>query len=206
VARHDVRTRSRLGSRFGSAATRATVLAPTGGARPAEEMRLVGGTEVRTFRSAAVLVDAFGAWQRRHGVGEDKAERVGAEADLALDWKWAYADGDLVWWRTEHVSELPARVVPAQAQRVRHRRRVHPRLLGEVRGLPGRRQPCWHRDRRRWTSWSAPPSPRPVRFWTPWATPRSSAWPGRWSPPPRSSAGDRTTECEEGGAIRCGRT
>lgn len=71
-------------------------------------MRLrVGGADERTFRSAATAVlDAFGAWQRRHGVGQEDAERAGADVDLALDWKWAYADGDLGWWRTEHVVEF----------------------------------------------------------------------------------------------------
>lgn len=74
----------------------------------AEGMRLqVGGADESTFRSAATAaLAAFGAWQRRLGVAEEEAERVCAEVDLALDWKWSYADGDLGWWRSEHVAEF----------------------------------------------------------------------------------------------------
>ena len=93
---------------MGTAPRRMEILARMGAAGHAEGMRLqVGGADESTFRSAATAaLDAFGAWQRRLGMAEEEAERVCAEVDLALDWKWSYADGDLGGWRSEHVGEF----------------------------------------------------------------------------------------------------
>ena len=51
------------------------------------------------------LLDRFGAWLGdEHGATPDDADEVAGNAALALDWKWAYADGELGTWRPDDVT------------------------------------------------------------------------------------------------------
>lgn len=51
------------------------------------------------FAAKAELTKEFAAWTRARG-------GFGDHADLLLDFKWGYADGDLLTWRVAHVDEL----------------------------------------------------------------------------------------------------
>lgn len=59
------------------------------------------------FEAASTsLLQRFEKWQCARGVPGLLAAEVAGEAGIALEWKWSYGDGDLGWWRTEHLADF----------------------------------------------------------------------------------------------------
>jgi hypothetical protein len=65
-------------------------------------MRFDVDDEDEFFATSKELVAQFEARLTERGQSLDLA----SDADLMLNWKWGYADGDLAWWRTGHLDEL----------------------------------------------------------------------------------------------------
>jgi hypothetical protein len=65
-------------------------------------MRFDIDDEDEFFATSKELVAQFEARLTERGQSLDLA----SDADLMLNWKWGYADGDLAWWRTGHLDEL----------------------------------------------------------------------------------------------------
>ncbi|NNN02362.1 MAG: hypothetical protein HKL86_11075, partial [Acidimicrobiaceae bacterium] len=52
------------------------------------------------------ILDAFSAWFVGHDhCTKDHAKGVAGDIGLALEWKWAYQDGNLTWWQVSHVMD-----------------------------------------------------------------------------------------------------
>lgn len=73
-------------------------------------MRLTFGPDDEEAAAAAraALTEQFGDWLLRRGLVVPDA----SDADLFLDWKWAYGDGDYLTWRRSDVDELLLEHVP----------------------------------------------------------------------------------------------
>ncbi len=65
-------------------------------------MRFDVDDEDEFFATSKELVVQFEARLTERGQSLD----LTSDADLMLNWKWGYADGDLAWWRTGHLDEL----------------------------------------------------------------------------------------------------
>ena len=53
------------------------------------------------------LLERFDTWLAgRSDLGASDADEAPHDTALALDWKFSYADGDLGWWRVEHLQEF----------------------------------------------------------------------------------------------------
>ena len=61
--------------------------------------------EDRAFpASRQEILDAFSAWFVNHDYcTQDHAKEVAGDVGLALEWKWAYQDGNLAWWNVSHI-------------------------------------------------------------------------------------------------------
>jgi len=62
--------------------------------------------EDRAFpASRQEILDAFSAWFVNHDYcTQDHAKEVAGDVGLALEWKWAYQDGNLAWWNVSHIT------------------------------------------------------------------------------------------------------
>lgn len=56
--------------------------------------------------TSATVLTRFKEWLRASGADNCHAAALAGDVGVALDWKWSYADGDLGWWRTEHLGEF----------------------------------------------------------------------------------------------------
>lgn len=53
------------------------------------------------------ILKRFTDWLVSHGHATPaQAKEVAGDVGTALEWKWAYQDGDLAWWRVTHVSDF----------------------------------------------------------------------------------------------------
>ena len=61
------------------------------------------------------ILAEFRAWFVGHERTTDElATEVASDVGIALEWKWAYQDGNLAWWRTSHVMDYLLEWCPRQ--------------------------------------------------------------------------------------------